>query len=83
MEVEVSVLSPLKPVASFDEIEIGRHGLYLVKGQNSAVLLPQVPLEFDWDIEEYLGHLCEKAGLPLRNCLDGAALYSFTAEVIK
>ncbi|RME63406.1 MAG: AmmeMemoRadiSam system protein B, partial [Nitrospirae bacterium] len=46
MEVEVTVLSPMEPVEDIDEIVIGKHGLYLLKGNHSGVLLPQVPVEF-------------------------------------
>lgn len=82
MEVEVSVLSPLEPLRDIKEIEIGKHGLYLVKGPNTAVFLPQVPKEFGWDLETYLGNLSVKAGLK-KDAWKESELYTFTADVIK
>ncbi|MEM5782222.1 MAG: TIGR00296 family protein [Candidatus Aenigmatarchaeota archaeon] len=45
-------------------IEIGKHGLIVQHGFFSGLLLPQVPVEYNWNIEEFLSHTCEKAGLP-------------------
>ncbi len=47
-----------------EQIEIGRHGLMLISGKDRAVLLPNSPIEWNWDIDEYLKHLSIKAGLP-------------------
>jgi AmmeMemoRadiSam system protein A len=80
MEVEISVLSPMEPVQDIDEIQIGKHGLYLIKGNHSGVLLPQVPVEFGWDRETFLKQLAVKAGLKPDDWR-GARLYRFTAEV--
>ncbi len=82
MEVEVSVLSPFEPLRDVKDIRIGRHGLYLVKGQNTAVFLPQVPQEQGWDITAYLENLATKAGLH-KDGWKGAQLFTFTAEVIR
>ena len=62
--IEISVLTPMTPVESLDEIEIGKHGLMLQLGPNSGLLLPQVLVEWNWDVEEFLQNLCLKAGLP-------------------
>jgi|Deesub1362A_J573_1020465.scaffolds.fasta_scaffold03798_8 hypothetical protein len=80
LEIEISILSPLKEVKDVKDIRIGRDGLYIVKGGRSGLLLPQVPLEFGWDRDEFLRHVCMKAGLPPDAWRD-ARLYSFTAEV--
>jgi AmmeMemoRadiSam system protein B/AmmeMemoRadiSam system protein A len=83
VEIEVSVLSPFKRVrdiSSEAEIEVGRHGLYLLYGQRRGVLLPQVPVANNWTRDQYLEQICLKAGLP-EDCLKQAALYTFTAEV--
>ncbi|HCW92598.1 MAG TPA: AmmeMemoRadiSam system protein A [Flexistipes sinusarabici] len=64
VEIEISVLSPMVPVNSFDEIKIGRDGLYISKGIFSGVLLPQVASEYGWNVEEFLKNTCRKAGLP-------------------
>ena len=62
--IEITLLSPLERLESTESIEIGRHGLYIVKGWHSGLLLPQVPVEFGWDRETFLEQLCYKAGLP-------------------
>ena len=61
--LEISVLSPLFKMNSYDEIEIGRHGLILEEGFHRGLLLPQVPIEHNMNKEQYLSALCEKAGL--------------------
>jgi|Deesub1362A_J573_1020465.scaffolds.fasta_scaffold03499_5 hypothetical protein len=81
IEVEVSILSPLRPLKDKDEIRIGRDGLYIVKGRKSGLLLPQVAVEFGWDRETFLRQVSLKAGLP-EDAWKEARLYTFTAEVI-
>jgi AmmeMemoRadiSam system protein A len=63
VEIEISVLSPLRPIASIEEIEVGRHGIMLRRGFHSGLLLPQVATEYGWDRETFLTHTCHKAGL--------------------
>lgn len=79
--VEISVLSPLERIESPDLIEVGKHGIYLEKGLNRGVLLPQVATEYGWDRETFLRHTCLKAGLPDDAWKEGCALFVFTAEV--
>lgn len=82
IEIEISILSPLIPVNDISEIVVGRDGLVLKKGFYSGVLLPQVPVEYGWDKDTYLRHLCLKAGLPPGSHLSpDAKLFRFTAEV--
>ena len=64
LEIEISVLSELETVKSLDEIEVGKHGLYVTKGFYRGVLLPQVATEYGWDRDTFLGETCMKAGLP-------------------
>ena len=64
IDIEISVLTPLKKIVSPTEVELGRHGVLIESGSRSGVLLPQVPVEQGWDREEFLRHLCYKAGLP-------------------
>jgi uncharacterized protein (TIGR00296 family) len=45
------------------QIKIGRDGLIIERGIYKGLLLPQVPIEWNWNAEEFLGHCCEKAGL--------------------
>ncbi len=70
--VEITVLTPPKkievdaPEEYLDKIVIGRDGLLLKYGVFSGTLLPQVPIEYGWDVETFLDNLCMKAGLPIR-----------------
>ena len=63
VDIEISVLSPLKEITDVSEIEVGRHGIYITKGFYSGVLLPQVATEYGWDRDTFLEHTCTKAGL--------------------
>ena len=64
MDLEISVLSPLKKINSPDEIELGKHGIYIKDGLYSGTFLPQVALKTGWTLEEFLGHCSrDKAGL--------------------
>jgi len=83
IEIEISVLSPLKRVDSADKIEIGKHGVLVRKGYQSGVFLPQVATETGWSKEEFLNNLCaHKAGLPQDAWKDkNTELYIFNAEV--
>ncbi|MGD0884160.1 MAG: AmmeMemoRadiSam system protein B [Thermodesulfovibrionales bacterium] len=82
MDIEVSVLSPLEPLTDIKSVEIGKHGLYLVKGQNSGLLLPQVAANYKWDVNTFLEQVSFKAGLP-KDAWKSANLYSFSAEIIR
>jgi uncharacterized protein len=64
LELEISVLSPLREIADVSEIEVGKHGIYITKGYHRGVLLPQVATEQGWDRDTFLDHTCIKAGLP-------------------
>jgi hypothetical protein len=78
MEVEVSVLSPPRPVASWEDVHIGEQGIILSKGERRALFLPEVAAQQGWTIEETLSHLARKAGLPPDAWRDGASLAVFT-----
>jgi uncharacterized protein len=80
LEIEISVLSPLRPIRP-EEIEIGRHGLVVARGSQRGLLLPQVPVEYGWDVATFLQETCHKAGLPDDAWQQGATLEGFTAEV--
>jgi len=81
IHLEISALTPMKPVADVSEIEVGRHGLYITKGFNSGVLLPQVATEYGWDRTTFLEQTCRKAGLQKNAWQEGAKILSFEAEV--
>ncbi len=81
IDVEVSVLSPPVPTPSYENIILGKHGIILQKGKNSAVFLPQVPTEQGWSLEETLSHLSQKAGLSQEAWKEDCIFYLFTAEI--
>ena len=66
---EVTVLSDTKEISTnspseiLDSIKIGRDGLIIENGFKSGLLLPQVPIEYNWSEEQFLNHTCHKAGL--------------------
>lgn len=86
---EVSVLTPpeefkCKPADYGKEIRIGMDGLVLRWRYGSGILLPQVPVELKWDVDEFLANICYKAGAPAGEWLDSASrLYKFQAMVFK
>lgn len=80
LQISLSVLSPLKPIDP-EQIEIGRHGLVVTQAGHRGLLLPQVPVEHNWDRLTFLEQTCRKAGLPRDAWKAGATLEAFTAEV--
>ncbi len=82
ISVEVTVLSPLERLLDVNSIKIGTHGLLLVKGSSSGLLLPQVADEYKWDVPTFLEQVSLKAGLP-KDAWKDAELHSFTADIIK
>jgi AmmeMemoRadiSam system protein B/AmmeMemoRadiSam system protein A len=81
LEIEISVLTPMKPVAAPGEIVVGRDGVLMSKSGTSAVFLPQVAVENNWDRTEMLENLCKKAGLPAECWEHNARFQVFQAEV--
>jgi AmmeMemoRadiSam system protein B/AmmeMemoRadiSam system protein A len=82
LDLEISVLTPLKKIKDISEIEVGKHGLYMKKGFNSGLLLPQVATEYNWDKETFLKETCRKAGLSQDAWKDKSTeIYTFSAEV--
>jgi AmmeMemoRadiSam system protein A len=81
IDLEISVLGPIEPVGGIDEIEIGRHGLIAELGRRRGLLLPQVAVEWKWDVEQFASNTCAKAGLPKDAWRNGAKLFKFEAEV--
>lgn len=82
LEIEISALTPLKRITDIKEIEVGKHGLYMKRGFNSGLLLPQVATEYNWDRETFLGHTSRKAGLPIDAWKDNSTeIYIFSAEI--
>jgi AmmeMemoRadiSam system protein B/AmmeMemoRadiSam system protein A len=64
LEIEISVLTPMRKISSIDEFQLGKHGIYIRKGSRSGTFLPQVAQETGWTREEFLGHCAQdKAGI--------------------
>lgn len=85
--VELSIMTKPEKVDKENiekEIEIGKHGLIVKKDFNSGLLLPQVPVEYRWDLETFLDQTCLKAGLfPKAWKAAGTELYKFSAQIFK
>jgi len=80
--LEISVLSPLEKIEETDEIEVGKHGIYLEKSFHRGVLLPQVAAEHGWDRKTFLMQTCIKAGLPTDAWqTEDAEIYIFSAQI--
>ncbi len=82
IEVELSVLTPLREIDDPDIVEVGKHGLLIRHANSSGILLPQVAVEYGWSREEFLAHTCNKAGLAA-DCWrrSGTRLYIFSADI--
>jgi hypothetical protein len=82
LEIEISVLTPLKKITDINEIEVGKHGIYIKQGWYSGLLLPQVATEYGWDRKTFLEHTCQKAGLPTQAWKDkNTEIYIFSADI--
>ncbi|MFH0729855.1 MAG: AmmeMemoRadiSam system protein B [Pseudomonadota bacterium] len=82
IEIEISVLTPLKEITDPTAIAVGRHGIYIQKGDRSGLLLPQVATEYGWDRLKFLEQTCRKAGLPTDAWKDpGAKIQIFSAQI--
>lgn len=86
---EVSVLSPPQqikaknPIDLPSKIEVGKDGLIIESGINRGLLLPQVPVEYNWDEREFLSQACVKAGLTTDSWLVKATkIYKFQCVVV-
>ncbi len=81
IDIEISVLTPMRRIQSLDEFELHRHGIYIRKGYRSGTFLPQVADEVNWTKEEFVGHCSQdKAGLGWDGWKD-AELYVYEAIV--
>ena len=90
IKIEVSVLTTPelikaeKPKDYLHKIKIGKDGLIIRKGFNTGLLLPQVAPEWKWNVEEFLGHTCQKAGLgPEEWKKEDSKVYKFQAVIFK
>jgi len=81
LDIEISVLSPLVPLADPAEVEIGRHGIVVEQGWHRGLLLPQVAPEHGWSRTEFLRQTCRKAGAAADAWERGARVWLFEADV--
>ncbi len=88
IRVEVSLLTPpaevtvKKPKEYVSCVNIGEDGLIIQRGFGRGLLLPQVPVEWGWDAEEFLCQCCLKAGLmPDAWLQPDTKIFKFQAEV--
>ena len=81
IDIEISVLTPMRRIHSLDEFELHRHGIFIQKGRRSGTFLPQVADEVNWTKEEFVGHCSrEKVGIGWDGWRD-AELYVYEAIV--
>jgi hypothetical protein len=81
IDIEISVLTPMRRIQSLDEFELHRHGIYIRKGYRSGTYLPQVADEVNWTKEEFVAHCAQdKAGIGWDGWRD-AELYVYEAIV--
>ena len=83
IEIEISVLGPMKKISNISEIVLGKHGIYIKKDFRSGTMLPQVATENGWTVEQFLGYTArDKAGLGWTGWKD-ADIYIYEAVVLK
>ncbi|MDP4173363.1 MAG: AmmeMemoRadiSam system protein B [Bacteroidota bacterium] len=80
IRIEISVLTPFRRIGSADDIQLGRDGVLLKKGNYQAVFLPQVATETGWNKQTFLDQLSLKAGLNKGDWKE-AELYTFQADI--
>jgi len=90
IQVEVSVLTPPEMILEADRsrlpqhVRVGVDGLIAERGFNKGLLLPQVPVEWGWNAEEFLGQTCLKAGLPTTSWLErDVKIQRFQAQIFE
>ncbi len=81
ISIEISVLSKLNLIDNVSEIEVGKHGIFIIKDLYRGVLLPQVAIENMWDRNTFLEHTCIKASLQPDAWKEGCEIYIFSAEI--
>ena len=82
VDLEISVLSPLRRIKDVSEIEVGKHGIYIISPRGRGVLLPQVATEYGWDRYTFLDQTCLKAGLAPGCWRDPSTeIYIFSAQI--
>lgn len=82
VRLEISILGPMRLMTSLEQLEIGRHGVYVVSGQKSGTYLPEVALGQGWSVQQFIAHCAlEKAGLSAEE-LREAQIFIYEVEKI-
>jgi AmmeMemoRadiSam system protein A len=83
IEIKISILSDMKKIDSIDEIEVGKHGIWIKQGMRGGTYLPEVATEMKWNKTEFLEHCCvEKAGLPRDAWKKDAEVYIYSSQIL-
>lgn len=83
LEIEISVLTPMKKIKSIDEIILGKHGIYIKKENFSGTFLPQVATGTGWSKEEFLGHCARDKAFIGWDGWKTADIYTYEALVFE
>ncbi|MBI3657101.1 MAG: AmmeMemoRadiSam system protein A [Acidobacteria bacterium] len=78
--IHISVLSALRRISHIGEIELGCHGLVVGLGTARGILLPQVPIDYGWDVQRFAEQTCRKAGLDPSAWSQNAVMEVFTTD---
>ncbi|HOW43760.1 MAG TPA: AmmeMemoRadiSam system protein A [Candidatus Aminicenantes bacterium] len=81
IDIEISVLTVPREVAGAAQVRLGSDGIIVSRGPYRGLLLPQVPVEQGWDLEQYISYGCRKAGLPPDEWKRGVRIETFQAVV--
>jgi len=83
IELKISVLSTLRKIDTIDEIEVGKHGIWIRQGSRGGTYLPEVATEQGWNKIEFLEHCCvDKAGLSKDAWKKGADIYIYSSQIL-
>lgn len=86
--VELTILTKPEEIKAktskglLENIIVGRDGLIVEHGFFKGLLLPQVPVEQQWDKKSFVEHTCLKAGLPPNKWMDEkTVIKKFTGQI--
>ncbi len=81
IDIEISILTVPEKVNKPEDVRVGVDGIIISKHGSRGLLLPQVPIEQGWDLDQYISYGCLKAGLPGDEWKKGVDIKVFQAEV--
>jgi AmmeMemoRadiSam system protein B/AmmeMemoRadiSam system protein A len=83
VDMEITVLGPMKKISNINEIVLGKHGIYIKKDSRAGTMLPQVATEYGWTVEQFLGYTSrDKAGIGWDGWKD-AEIYIYEGLVLE